>query len=179
MERPVGSYSSPFRRCRETIAPFAERAGLPVEILEEIGEVFIGEWEGKSFEEIISTDEELARRFRDQEAMFNMSPGGETGRELRRRVWEAVEGLLRRHETGNILVVTHGGVINAYLGAVLGVDHDMFFLPDNASINTVIVEGGVRRLWFLNDVRHITDPAVFVPPAGAEEEGSDAAGAAG
>lgn len=176
MERPVGVYCSPFRRCRETVAPFAVRAGLPVELIEEIGEVFIGEWEGKSFEEIISTDEELARRFRDQEAMFSMSPGGETGRQLRRRVWASVEGLLGRHEDGNILLVTHGGVINAYLGAVLGVDHDMFFLPDNASINTVIVDGDVRRLWFLNDVRHLTDPAVFVPPAGAEEGESGAVG---
>jgi len=60
--------------------------------------------------------------------------------------------------------VTHGGVINAFLGHVLGIPHAMFFLPDNASINTVEVDGDARSVRFLNDGRHLTDPGVFVPP---------------
>jgi hypothetical protein len=39
----------------------------------------------------------------------------------------------------------------------------MFFLPNNASISTVVAEGSNRRVKFLNDVRHLTDPAVFAP----------------
>jgi broad specificity phosphatase PhoE len=31
---------------------------------------------------------------------------------------------------GTVLVVTHGGVINAYLGHAMGIPHDMFFLPE-------------------------------------------------
>ena len=60
--------------------------------------------------------------------------------------------------------MSHGGVINAYLGDILGIPHDMFFLPDNASINTVEVDGDARSVRFLNDGRHLTDPGVFVPP---------------
>ncbi|MBI4258970.1 MAG: histidine phosphatase family protein [Actinobacteria bacterium] len=163
MDPPAGLYSSPFRRCLETARPYARAIGVDPVVGEGVGEVFIGEWEGLSFEEIVGTDEELARRFRDQEAMFSMAPGGESGEELRARVGGAVEAILERHGEGNVVIVTHGGVINAYLGGVLGIEHDMFFLPDNASINTVVVEGGERRPWFLNDVRHLTDPQVFVP----------------
>ena len=95
--------------------------------------------------------------------MFSLSPGGETGRHLRARVVTVVEAILRRHRVGDVLVVTHGGVINAYLGHLLGLDQDMFFLPENASVNSVTVEGEGRRVRFLNDVRHLTDPNVFEP----------------
>ena len=167
MDPPVGMYSSPFRRCVQTVEPFAGPAGVEPALEEDLGEVFVGEWEGLSFEEIVSGDEELARRFRDQEAMFSMAPGGESGAELQARVVAAVERILDRHHRGNILAVTHGGVINAYIRSLLGIDHDMFFLPENTSVNTVLIEGDRRRVWFLNDVRHLTDPAVFVPPSGA------------
>jgi hypothetical protein len=47
----------------------------------------------------------------------------------------------------------------------MGVAHDMFYLPDNASINTVVVDDDRREMRFLNDVRHLTDPDVFAPRA--------------
>ncbi len=161
MEAPPVVYSSPFTRCRQTIELYASRAGFTPIFEEELGEVFVGAWEGLSFEEIISEDEELARKFRDQEAMFSLAPGGETGRQLRSRVVTAVEAVLRRHRDGDVLLVTHGGVINAYIGHLLGLDQDMFFLPDNASVNSVTLDGEGRRVRFLNDVRHLTDPHVF------------------
>ena len=54
-----------------------------------------------------------------------------------------------------------GGVINAYVGGLLGLDQEMFFLPENTSLNSVDVEGGSRTVRFLNDVLHLTDPYFF------------------
>lgn len=166
MERPARIVVSPFTRCRQTIEPYLDANGVSADVDEEIGEVYIGRWEGLSFEEILSEDEDLARRFREQEAMFSLAPGGESGEQLRERVVPAVERALEGVDDGIVLVVSHGGVINAYLGHVMGIPHDMFFLPDNASINTVDVDRGARSVRFLNDVRHLTDPNVFTPPAG-------------
>jgi broad specificity phosphatase PhoE len=168
MSAPAAVFASPFRRCQETIQPFLTASRMEARADEDLGEVFIGRWEGMSFEEIVSGDEELARRFREQEAMFSMAPGGESGSELRARVLPAVERIVGAVRNGVVLVVTHGGVINAYLGHVLALDQDLFFLPDHASINTVRVDDGRPEVRFLNDVRHLTDPALFVPPAGAE-----------
>jgi 2,3-bisphosphoglycerate-dependent phosphoglycerate mutase len=168
MEPPALVVTSPFRRCLETVAPFLEATGAPAEADEDLGEVFVGDWEGVRFEDVISGDEELARRFREQEPMFSLAPGGESGSELRARVVPAVERALARADRGTVLAVVHGGVINAYLGHVMGIGHDMFFLPDNASINTVAVDGDRREMRFINDVRHLTDPAIFAPPAGLD-----------
>jgi probable phosphoglycerate mutase len=169
MDRPAAVVVSPFRRCGQTVQPFLEATGDHAEVQEDLGEVFIGAWEGLAFEEIISGDEELARRFREQEAMFSLAPGGESGAELRARVIPAIERIIEPVQDGVVVVVTHGGVINAYLGHVLGIGHDMFFLPDHASINSVVVDGPRREVRFINDVRHLTDPAVFAPPAGVGE----------
>ena len=177
MDPPAVVAVSPFRRCNETLAPFLQATGLDPEaprVTDDLGEVFIGRWEGVRFEDILSGDEELARRFREQEPMFSLAPGGESGPELRARVVPAVERLLADVQDGTVMVVTHGGVINAYLGHVMQIDHDMFFLPDNGSINTVLVDGDHRELRFLNDVRHLTDPAVFAPPAGLGEHAEGA-----
>jgi probable phosphoglycerate mutase len=168
MDRPAAILVSPFRRCRQTLAPYvdAARPALPSPIVDDdLGEVFVGAWEGMRFEDIVAGDEELARRFRDQEAMFSMAPGGESGPELRGRVVPAVERAIASVSSGTVMVVPHGGVINAYLGHLMGIPHDMFFLPDNSSINSVDADGDRREVRFLNDGRHLTDPGVFTPPA--------------
>jgi 2,3-bisphosphoglycerate-dependent phosphoglycerate mutase len=183
MEPPSAIFVSPFRRCRETLQSYLDQTGLAASVEEDIGEVFVGRWEGMRFEDIVSGDEELARRFREQEAMFSMAPGGETGEDLRARVVPAIQRVIRRagarSEDGAVVVVTHGGVINAYLGQVMGIDQDMFFLPDNASISTVVTDGAEARIKFLNDVRHLTDPAVFTPPAGTDARAETEEGPAG
>jgi probable phosphoglycerate mutase len=155
-------WCSPFRRCVETIEPYAAATRMDVHYDERLGEVFVGEWEGLPFEEIVGSDDQLARMFREQEAMFALAPGGESGAELRARVLPAVGELLETTE-GDVAAVAHGGVINAYVATLLGLEQDMFFLPDNTSLNTVVVEDGRPRVRFLNDVRHITEPFVFVP----------------
>ena len=179
MDRPAGISVSPFQRCRQTLEPYALASAIPVNVEDDLGEVFVGRWEGMRFEDIVTEDEELARRFREQEAMFSMAPGGETGEQLRARVVPAVERAIERVGQGTLLVIAHGGVINAYLGDVMGIAQDMFFLPDNASISTVVAEGSQRVMKFLNDVRHLTDPAAFTPPAGTAVAASTEEGPAG
>jgi probable phosphoglycerate mutase len=59
------------------------------------------------------------------------------------------------------LIFAHGGVINAYVGELLGLRQEMFFLPENTSLNSVDVDGEKRTVRFLNDVLHLTDPLFF------------------
>lgn len=177
MPSPLGLYVSPYRRCRETVRPYEERTVRTAEIVEDLREVFIGEWEGVPFEDLIDGQEEFVRqRFHEQLPVFAFAPGAESGDELRARVVPAVEEIIRRasegaagaasDEDGHVVVVAHGGVVNAYLTHILGMRQDMLLLPDNASINTVDVDGDVRRVRFLNDVAHLHFPQVFSSAGG-------------
>lgn len=160
MARPAAVYSSPLRRTRETAAPFASAAGIEVAIEADLMEAFIGEWEGKAFEEILS-DEAMLHRVRNQEPIWRHAPGAEELAPFRARVRGAIEAILARHPEGDVLVVCHGGVINAYVAQILGIDHEMFFIPENTSLNSVAVHGDLRRVRFLNDHLHLTDPHLF------------------
>lgn len=158
---PSAVYSSPLRRAVETAVPYAEAVGLEVTFDEDLMEAHIGGWEAKSFEEILASDDELLHRVRSQRAIWSRAPGGERPVDFRRRVGGSIGRILEKHPDGDVLVVCHGGVINAFCGEVLGVRHEMFFLPENTSVNSVEIDGDERRIRFLNDIAHLTDPHLF------------------
>lgn len=161
---PSAVYCSPLRRARETVAPYATAGGQEVVYDEELIEAHIGGWEGLPFEEIVASDAEIAHRIRNQQAIWSQAPGGESGASFRGRIVGAVDRILERHPSGDVVVIAHGGVINAFFGDVLGLTHDMFFLPENTSINSVVIDGDRRTIRFLNDVAHLTDPQLFEAP---------------
>lgn len=161
--RPAVVYSSTMRRARQTITAFAERSGHDVQYDDDLIEANIGAWESKPFEEIIASDEQMLHRFRNQDAIWRHAPGAESLEGLRQRVRSAVEGILGRHRRGNVIIVAHGGVINAYVGEVLGLEQEMFYLPENTSLNSIVVDGDRRAVRFLNDDRHLVQPHLFEP----------------
>jgi broad specificity phosphatase PhoE len=158
---PFALYSSPLRRARETAEAFAGQAGADVTFDDELVEAHIGGWEGLPFEEIIASDPEVAHHVRHQRAIWHRAPGAEGGERFRTRVRSAVDAILARHPEENVMIFAHGGVINAYIGDLLGLGQEMFFLPENTSLNSVDVDGGSRNVRFLNDVLHLTDPLFF------------------
>jgi broad specificity phosphatase PhoE len=140
MEPPAAVYCSPLRRTRETVAPYADAAGVDVVFDDGLVEAFIGEWEGRPFEDILAADERMLQRLRNQEPIWRHAPGAEELAPFRARVAD---------------------VINAYVAPLLGVDHEMFFIPENTSLNSVVVDGEGRRVRFLNDHLHLTAPHLF------------------
>jgi 2,3-bisphosphoglycerate-dependent phosphoglycerate mutase len=158
---PFRVYSSPLRRAAETAEAFAHEVGTDVMFDDELVEAHIGGWEGKPFEEIIESDPGIVQHLRHQRAIWHRAPGAEQGDRFRTRVRDAIERLLVKHPDENLLLFAHGGVINAYVGEVLGLGQEMFFLPENTSLNSVDVDGDARSVRFLNDVLHLTEPHFF------------------
>jgi broad specificity phosphatase PhoE len=162
MPRPAAIYCSPLTRARQTIAPFAEAAGAEVFVRDDLAEWFGGAWEFREFEELLVEHPEIPQRILLQDPLFFLAPGGEAFGDFQARVVREIESALATHPRGDIWVVCHGGVINAYVGSILGVEEqEMFFLPPNTSINTVKVHGDRRALWFLADDTHVTAPELF------------------
>jgi broad specificity phosphatase PhoE len=90
------------------------------------------------------------------------APFGESSAELRHRVVSTIEGLLALHPDTNLVVVCHGGVINAYLAHLLGIAEDMFFLPAHTSVTRIRRLGHRRALHSLNDRDHVVpDPELL------------------
>lgn len=98
-----------------------------------------------------------------QERRWDLVPFGESSDELRHRVVSTIEGLLAMHPAAHLVVVCHGGVINAYLAHLLGIREDMFFLPAHASVTRLRRLGHRRALESVNDRDHLTsaDPELL------------------
>jgi probable phosphoglycerate mutase len=162
MPSPAAILCSTLTRARETIEPFVEATGASVSYDESLVEWYGGDWEFKEFEELLAEHPEIPQRILLQDPLFHLAPGGEPFDAFQRRVIDAIEGGLAANPDGDVWVVCHGGVINAYLSWFLGLEgQDMFFLPPNTSLNTVKVIGDRRALWFLADDAHVTEPGLF------------------
>ena len=162
MPEPAGIYCSTLTRARETIQPYLEATGATATYLDDLAEWHAGDWELKEFEELLGEHPEMPERVLLQNPVFFLAPNSEPVDAFQRRVVDAVEGALAANDDGDIWIVCHGGVINAYIGKILGVEgQEMFFLPANTSINTVKVDGDRRIMWFLGDDTHYTSPELF------------------
>ncbi len=87
--------------------------------------------------------------------MWASIPGSEGSEALRARATAAVGRLAAGHPGQRVAVVSHGGTINAYIAAMVGVARDYFFPCANTSISVVRIKGERRLLLGLNDIAHL------------------------
>jgi len=152
-------YASPLKRALDTGRAVAERHGLDVQSLAELREIelFRDLPEGTSL--LDALDALLLSGVRERfvrERRWDVYPYGETGDELRHRVVMAIEGIIATLPGSTIVVACHGGVINSYVGSVLGItEQDMWFRPNHASVHRVVAHGDRRVVRSLNEVHHL------------------------
>ena len=104
-------YSSHLSRALETAQAVARHHHLPVQVVEGLGEINMGEWAGHSWEEIWEKWPELGRQWYNSPPESPPPPGGNIGLQAGQwRPWKKSRG----HASTDLLaVVTHGGVIRA------------------------------------------------------------------
>lgn len=159
-------YSSPLRRCLETAAPLVERLGLTPIIAEGLKEVKLGNIRSlpDHGQDLAALTKALQERQLDivriagETGHWDGIPDSEQSTAFRKRVVETVDEIVSKHIGQRILAFAHGGVINAYIAEVLGLQKDFFFPAANTSISIVRASEKHRVLYVLNDVGHIMRP---------------------
>lgn len=134
-EQPVAAvFATPLRRAAETAALVAEPHGLEPVALPELGEIFLGEWEGHGIHDRGSRgDPELARVLREQR--WDLIPGAEPSEEFAARVRRGVEAVADAAPEGRIAVaVTHSAVIAEFCSQVTGSEPFAFLHNSNGSL---------------------------------------------
>ena len=157
-------YSSTLRRAIETAALVAAAKDLPVVRVSNLREVeykgVAQPLNGNGHVDWERWAQEATLRFLNH-PRWDSLPGYEPSERFRLRVAYAMEAIIAAHPGQRLVVVTHGGVINAYLSMVLDIPRDMFFLAENTSISAVRAVGGFYSIGYLNDASHL-QPA-FAP----------------
>ncbi|MEM9538927.1 MAG: histidine phosphatase family protein [Cyanobacteria bacterium P01_E01_bin.42] len=118
-------YASPLQRTIETAKPLCDRLEMNIQRRQGLKEIFYGEWEGKS-------PEEVNRDFHDEyvrwlaDPGWNAPTGGEKGIDITRRSSEVLEEIEQTYKKGNVLVVSHKATIRIMLCSLLGIDAGRF-----------------------------------------------------
>lgn len=105
--------SSSLKRCTCFAEQLAKATGLPLLLNHDLKEMYFGEWEGVSTQQIYETSPELLANFWQKPSQY-CPPRAETLMQFQTRVLKGFQGLLvemRNQNWQHALVVTHGGVI--------------------------------------------------------------------
>ena len=159
-DEPIGGvWSSPMQRARETAAPLATRLGVDVVVDSELAEY---DREATSY---IPIEELRANKDERWMAMVEgtFEDAGIDPVAFKAGVVQAMEHVITGNPGGSVAVVCHGGVINAYLAHILGIERPLWFEPKYTSIHRVLASRrGDRTLQALNETAHLRGTNLLV-----------------
>ena len=156
-EKISAVYSSDLGRAHQTAQSIAEVTGVAVVPEEGLRERSFGIFEGKTFDEIHETWPDHAHNWRKRIPEWEPPEGGESLIQLRERVTRTLQGLAARHPGELIVVVAHGGVLDAIYRVATGqeVNSPRTWDLGNAAINRLLwtPEGFTLVGW--SDTQHL------------------------
>jgi broad specificity phosphatase PhoE len=166
--KPVDAvFASRLKRASQTAEQVARQQGIAVEYLDDLREVEVFRDVPPEKTALEFLGKELLEAVRERmlnERNWDVYPLSESSYDFKKRAVNAVETAIAKNAgerpdgrpSGRIAVVCHGGVINAYLGHIIGTRYDMFFRPAHTSVSIVVAGEGRRVLRLLNDTHHLT-----------------------
>ncbi|MDR2507353.1 MAG: histidine phosphatase family protein [Candidatus Accumulibacter sp.] len=141
-------YSSDLMRAHHTAIPISETLKLPINLLPQLRERNYGRCEGMTRSEAASLYPEDARALHERNSGYVIPGGGESLEQHQRRILDCIEELAGRHAGQNILLVTHGGVLDIIYRRVSGMalENPRDFPIPNAGINWLVINGAHWRI---------------------------------
>lgn len=155
--KPCRAVSSDLKRVRET----AGRIGAPDPVFtEKLREIDVGEWTGRSIDDIQDEDPEAYLGWR---AGTKTPPGGEPWEDFATRVQAVIE---TEHERPceNLMVVCHGGVIRAILHRYLKLEPANIIPVGPASLTAMRLANGTGKPARLELFNYRPDKLEFEAP---------------
>lgn len=139
-------YSSPLQRALHT----AQIASGKNKVITDkrLIEVDFGNWEGKTKEEFIAEAPAMWDNWCNDPGTTKAGGTGETANEVVERVNDFFEFALKKHPSGNVLVVGHNGINRLYLCWKLGIDlkHYRRMVQENSSITLFSLDENTAEL---------------------------------
>lgn len=154
---PISSlFVTPLRRTAQTAAPMAERTGLVPQVVPELREIFLGEWEGGEFRIRVAQGDPLSIRLFEEER-WDVIPGAESLESFGARIASGLERVADAIGSGNTgAAILHGGVITEICHQVAQSRPFAFLQVDNTSITRVVRRPDGRWLLrYFNETAHL------------------------
>lgn len=118
-------FCSDISRCVKTAEIIAHKQDKEITVLNELREINLGKWDGKTFKEI---KEKYPKEFNERGENFTSfcPPEGESFEDLSKRILPVFKDITEK-AMGDILIVSHAGVNRVILCDLLGIPLDDIF----------------------------------------------------
>jgi len=146
--------SSTLRRAQQTAAPIGERVGVDIELVKGLSEFDADADSYIPIEELRQTRD--PRFYALVEGRWDELGSTVDPAAFADLVFTTIEEVVERFPGQRVAIVCHGGVINLYLGRILGVERHLWFEPGYTSISRVAASrAGHRTIVSLNETAHL------------------------
>lgn len=153
-------YSSPSERAVKTAISAKGDLDLEIELLDDLREMYMGEWEGRTLEEIKVKEPENFENYWTRPHLF-VKNTGENFDEMLERSKKALDKIIAENKEGNILVVTHGVTLKALMSHFSPEGFIKFWtkpVVEQASISMVrVLSPHEGEIMLYGDTRHFGD----------------------
>ncbi|MBI2756477.1 MAG: histidine phosphatase family protein [Chloroflexi bacterium] len=163
-------YSSPLQRARITAEAIGDLTGHTPILLDDLREMYFGDLDGKSFEELREAYQDILQADEDIEQEDFVWPNGESRSGFSERVERVIDAIARRHPGEAIGVITHGGIIAVFMTLLYHESGALWrkWTVPNASLTEVVWDpvsrqGQLVRHGDAGHLEHLT------PPSAAED----------
>ena len=162
-ERPIRAiYTSDLSRARDTADILGQVLGVTPLETAAWREMDIGTWSGLTTSEVATRHAEEWARLRQGEDLPR--GGGETFAEFQGRLVQSSQRFIRDHRGEQIIVVTHGGAVRAFLLHCRGLDMNQFGQIEkigNTGISEVsLFPNGETEIHTINSIVHLDGVAL-------------------
>ncbi|MDO4637925.1 MAG: histidine phosphatase family protein [Lautropia sp.] len=149
-------YSSDLLRARQTATPVSERTGVPLLTDSVWRERHFGRFQGWRYADVAQAEPDIFRRMQAREPDLDLS-GGESLLQVRARAESALQALVDRHRGQRVVVVAHGGVLDAVYRLVTGMplSAPRDFSIHNACICLLCWRSGAWSIERWGDITHL------------------------
>ena len=140
--------TSPLRRCADFADELAQKHELPLRTEPEFKEVSFGLWEGKTADELLTTEPGQIKEYWNDPVNIT-PPQGENLLVFQQRVISRWENVLTEFQGKHILIISHAGVMRMILCHVLGMPLTELFKLDIglAKISRIQIEHADGDNW--------------------------------
>ncbi len=162
-ERPIRAiYTSDLSRARDTADILGQVLGVTPLFQAAWREMDIGTWSGLTTSEVATRHAEEWARLRQGEDLPR--GGGETFAQFQGRLLQSSQRLVRDHRGEQIIVVTHGGAVRAFLLHCRGLDMNQFGQIEkigNTGVSEVsLFPNGETEIHSINSIVHLDGVAL-------------------
>ena len=161
-ELPVDAvYSSDLRRAMRTAQAICDAKNLPLQTDPALRELNLGDWSGR-------TNEEIAEKYSENLALYRTSPDlwkapdGESYAQLRQRMDDAMKKIAAKHPGQRVAVVSHGGSIKMLLSLYKGLsilESKCEPIQPNTAVTLLEFDDQGVRIVYQGDATHLAQPA--------------------